>query len=98
MESELMKTYQYFKKKADEYEEYLRKKGELPTDMIPRRDQYEKRLADEIYQVDALDVESLKEALWDRIEIMQERYNEDISPVWAVVESIIDRWLEDKEI
>lgn len=96
--SELMNVYTYFKKKADEYEEMLKKRGELPADMIEGRDKYEKRLADEIYQVDALDVESLKEALWDRIEIMQERYNEDISPVWTVVEGIIDRWLEDKEI
>lgn len=83
MESKLLEVYEHYKRKADEYEKLLRDKGELAKD---------------VYQISALDVESLKEALWDRIEIMQERYNEDISPVWAVVEGIIDRWLEDKEI
>lgn len=94
MESKLLEVYEHYKKKADEYEKLLRDKGEP----IPGRDKYEKHLSETVYQVDALDVESLKEALWDRIDIMQERYRETLEPVWAVVEGIIDRWLEDKEV
>lgn len=98
MESKLLEVYEHYKRKADEYEELLKERGELPKDMIEGRDKYEKRLTETVYQVDALDVESLKAALWDRIDIMGERYTESLDPVSTVVLGIIDKWLEDKEV